>query len=83
MILGFLSEDFYKVFSTSCFSHGLCVLVPLAPIEQDHAFSSALFSSTSLSLAFLKHPQQWWMGLVCLKDSHFCHELSACEVERH
>lgn len=42
MVLVFLSEDFYKVFSTSCFPDGLCVLVPLAPVEQDHALSSAL-----------------------------------------
>lgn len=42
MILVFLSRDFYKVFSTSCFPDGLCVLVPPAPVEQDHALSSAL-----------------------------------------
>lgn len=40
--LVFLSWDFYKVFSTSCFPDGLCVLVPPAPVEQDHALSSAL-----------------------------------------
>ena len=40
--LVFLSEDFYKVFSTSCFPDGLCVLVPLAPVERYHRLSSAL-----------------------------------------
>lgn len=48
MILFFLSKDFCKVFSVSCFPDSLCILVPLAPVEQDHALSSAL-ANMSLS----------------------------------
>lgn len=42
IILVFLPEDFYKVFSISCFPVGLCVLVPLALVEQDRALGSAV-----------------------------------------
>lgn len=48
IILFLLSKDFYKVLSISCFPDSLCVLFPLAPVEQDHALRSAL---TNMSLS--------------------------------
>lgn len=42
--LFFLSEYFYKVFSTFCFSVGLRVLVSLIPVDQDCALTSALIN---------------------------------------
>lgn len=51
IILVFLSEDFCKVFSISCFPVGLCVPVPLAPVELDRALSSALTNIPLSSIA--------------------------------
>lgn len=64
IILFFLSKDFYKVFSTFCFSVGLHVLVSPVPVDQDYALSSAL---TNIPLSGIAE-----MALVLMDASWGC-----------